>query len=196
MPRTLYFVSHPNVAIDPAIPVPAWPLSETGRARMKAGLTQPWISEIKSIHCSNERKAIDTAMILGEHLSLPISKHVDLGENDRTATGFLPAPEFEIVATEFFTRPNESVRGWERALDAQRRILRAIQAIAAAEQGAGAIAIISHGAVGTLLHCALAGNPISRRWDQPANGGGNYYAFELEPSRVLGWWSPIDARED
>jgi broad specificity phosphatase PhoE len=160
---------------------------------MKAGLAQPWISEITSIHCSNERKAIDTATILGEHLSLPISQHEDLGENDRSGTGFLPPAEFEVVATEFFSRPNESVRGWERALDAQDRILRAVQAIAAAEREPGAIAIISHGAVGTLLHCALAGNPISRRWDQPANGGGNYFAFELEPTRVLGWWSAIDA---
>jgi broad specificity phosphatase PhoE len=193
MPRKFYFISHPNVAIDPAVPVPDWPLSETGRARMRAGLTQPWVPEIASIFCSYERKAIDGAEILGKHLSLPITRRQDLGENDRSATGFLPPAEFEAVATEFFSHPNESVRGWERALDAQDRIVRAIQAIASTEPPQGAIAVVSHGAVGTLLHCALAGNPISRRWDQPANGGGNYFAFELEPSRVLGWWSAIDA---
>ena len=193
MPRKFYFISHPNVAINPTVPVPDWPLCDTGRARMRAGLSQPWVFEIASIYCSNERKAIDGAEILGKHLSLPISMRQDLGENDRSATGYLPPAEFEAVATEFFSNPNESVRGWERAVDAQGRIIRAIRAIASAEPQSGTIAVISHGAVGTLLHCALTGNPISRRWDQPANGGGNYFAFELEPTRVLGWWSAIDA---
>jgi hypothetical protein len=32
-------------------------------------------------------------------------------ENDRSATGFLPPPEFEAVADAFFVRPLESVRG-------------------------------------------------------------------------------------
>jgi broad specificity phosphatase PhoE len=160
---------------------------------MRAGLAQRWVAEITSIYCSNERKAIDGAEILGDYLSLPITKRQDLGENDRSATGFLPPAEFEAVATAFFSHPNESVRGWERAVDAQDRIIRAVRAIAAAELQPGTIAVVSHGAVGTLLHCALARNPISRRWDQRANGGGNYFAFELEPTRVLGWWSAIDA---
>jgi hypothetical protein len=36
-------------------------------------------------------------------------------------------------------------------------------------------------AVGTLLYCHLAAEPIARRWDQPPNGGGNYYRFTLSP---------------
>lgn len=193
MARTLYFVSHPNVAVDPSVPVPDWPLSRIGRDRMTSGLAQPWVAEITSIYCSNERKAIDSAEILGNHLELPVSKREDLGENDRSATGFLPPAEFEAVANEFFARPSESVRGWERAQDAQDRIVRAVQALAATDNRRGAIAVISHGAVGTLLYCALAGKPISRQWDQPANGGGNYFAFELNPPRARGWWSAIDA---
>ena len=46
-----------------------------------------------------------------------------LGENDRSSTGYLPKAEFEAVADAFFARPEESVRGWERAVDAQRRIV-------------------------------------------------------------------------
>jgi broad specificity phosphatase PhoE len=115
MARRFYFVSHPNVAIDPAVPVPKWPLSEKGRSRMRAGLAQPWVTEITSIYCSNERKAVDAATILADHLSLPFTMHAELGENDRSATGFLPPDEFEIVATEFFSCPTVSVRGWEKA---------------------------------------------------------------------------------
>ncbi len=193
MPRRFYFISHPNVLIDPAVPVPDWPLSPIGRARMRAGLGQPWMPEIASVYCSTERKAVDAAEILAQHLSLPVVKRHDLGENDRSATGFLPPAEFEAVASEFFSRPTESVRGWERAVDAQSRMLRAMEAISCAGSASGAIAVVSHGAVGTLLHCSLAGHPISRRWDQPANGGGNYFAFEWAPRRVLGWWQAIDA---
>ena len=33
----------------------------------------------------------------------------DLGENDRSATGYLPKAEFEAMADAFFARPDESV---------------------------------------------------------------------------------------
>ncbi len=41
-------------------------------------------------------------------------------------------------------------------------------------------------------NCYLTGQAISRRWDQPANGGGNYYAFQLAPQKAYSWWTPID----
>ncbi len=192
MTRRWVFVSHPNVVVDPAVPVPRWPLSARGRERMRAGLRQPWVREITALHCSTEQKALDTALILAEHLGLPVARHEDLGENDRSATGFLPPPEFERTADAFFAHPEASVRGWERALDAQRRIVAAVQRLARLDNGPGAVGIVSHGAVGTLLHCHLAGRPISRQWDQPPNGGGNWYAFTLAPPSVDGPWRPID----
>ena len=184
----LYFITHPNVVVSRDVPVPRWPLSERGRRRMHAGLRQPWVKEIGAIYCSTEQKAIDGAEILGEHLSLPFTQIEDLGENDRSATGFLPPDEFERVADQFFARPHESVRGWERAVDAQARIVRAVETI----QSDATVAIVSHGAVGTLLYCHLAGEPISRRWDQPPNGGGNYYRFTLSPRAAHSWWRAID----
>jgi broad specificity phosphatase PhoE len=84
----------------------------------------------------------------------------ELGENDRSATGFLPPEEFERVADQFFANPETSIRGWERAIDAQTRIVRAVERI----ESKGPTAIVSHGAVGTLLYCHLAGKPIDRRW--------------------------------
>lgn len=159
---------------------------------MTAGLRQPWISELSAIYSSTEQKAIDGAEILAAHTGLHFSQVHDLGENDRSATGFLPPDEFEAVADQFFAQPDESVRGWETANDAQRRIIDAVRGIATEDRTQGAIAIVSHGAVGTLLYCHLAGEPISRRWDQPPNGGGNYYAFQLEPPRAFCWWKPFD----
>ena len=192
MSRTFYFITHPNVLITRDVPVPQWPLSQVGRARMKVALGQTWISDISAVYCSTERKAIDGAEILGAHLCLNANEVPDLGENDRSATGFLPPHEFEAVADEFFSSPMQSVRGWETAANAQARVVNAVGAIARLDPSNGSIAIVSHGAVGTLLYCALSGNPISRQWDQPANSGGNYYAFQLEPQRTFSWWKPID----
>ena len=185
---TFYFITHPNVVVSGEVPVPRWPLSELGRQRMRAALRQPWVKDIKAIYCSTEQKAIDGAQILASHLSLPFHQIEELGENDRSATGFLPPDEFERVADEFFAKPQLSVRGWERAIDAQARIVRAVQQISQDR----AVAIMSHGAVGALLYCHLAGEPIARRWDQPPNGGGNYFPFTLSPPRALSWWHAID----
>ena len=190
--RTFYLITHPNVVVSRDVPVPRWPLSELGKQRMRAGLKQPWVRDVTSVYCSTEQKAIDGAEILARHLGIGFEKVEALGENDRSATGFLPPGEFERVADQFFGSPELSVRGWERAIDAQSRIVRAVEGIAKTDKTSGAIAIVSHGAVGTLLYCHLAGQPIDRRRDQPPNGGGNFYSFTLSPPAVHSWWRAID----
>ncbi len=192
MASQFYFITHPNVVINPVVPVPRWPLSELGRWRMQQSLRLPWVKDLSAVYSSTEQKALDGARILGDHLSLPVTEIEALGENDRSATGFLPSDQFERVADMFFANPAVSVRGWETALDAQARVVRAVTEIALAERRTRAVAIVSHGAVGTLLYCHLAGLAIDRRWDQPPNGGGNYFGFGLFPPSVQGHWQPID----
>ena len=187
-----YFITHPNVVIDRGVPVPRWPLSPLGRERMARGLGQPWVTGLGGVVSSSEQKAIDGAEMLAAHLGLPFSQDAGLDENDRSATGFLPPPEFEAMADAFFRQPEMSMRGWERALDAQARVVAAARRVLAAHRGPGDLAIVSHGAVGTLLYCHLAGVPIDRRWDQPPNGGGNYFRFSLKPRWVDGWWRAFD----
>jgi len=189
---TIYLITHPEVVVDPSIPVPQWPLSERGRERMRALLGKAWVGEIASIYCSTEQKAVDGAAILAEHLSLPFEEREELGENDRSSTGYLPKEEFEATADEFFAHPGRSVRGWETASDAQRRIVRAVQSVLGRDRTSGSIAIVSHGGVGTLLLCHLAGRPIERSQDQPGGGGGNYYAFCAETQALIHGWRPID----
>jgi len=191
--RAIYFVTHPNVLVSRDVPVPEWPLSELGRVRMTRGLSQPWVRNVTSVYSSTERKAIDGAQILSQHLALASTQVSELGENDRSSTGFLPPSEFEAVADEFFAKPDISVRGWERAVDAQSRIVEAVERLIASDRTAGAIAFISHGAVGALLYCKLAGKAIDRRYDQPANGGGNFFRFSLAPPMVHSDWVAIDS---
>lgn len=189
---TVHFITHPDVVIDPAVPVPRWPLSARGLARMQAALAQPWVAAIGAIHCSDEQKAIDAAAILATHRGLGFAQHAGLGENDRSATGYLPRTEFEATADAFFARPTESVRGWERAVDAQARIVAAVDQVLALPRGEGDVAIVAHGAVGALLLCALQHQPISRTHDQPPGSGGYRFAFDAASRAVLHGWRLID----
>ena len=47
------------------------------------------------------------------------------------------------------------VRGWERAIDAQRRIVAAVEQVVLTAPKLGDVAIVSHEGVGTLLLCRL-----------------------------------------
>ncbi|MEZ5637955.1 MAG: hypothetical protein R3E92_12510 [Burkholderiaceae bacterium] len=127
---------------------------------------------------------------------MPVTTVAALGENDRSATGFLPPPEFERMADAFSRGPRSrcvdgnvpstpSGASWTRCSASPLRT-----------PPAAASPSLSHGAVGTLLYCHLAGKPIDRRWDQPANGGGNFFRFTMAPPRALGWWKPIDTPGD
>ena len=138
----IYFITHPDVVVDSAIPVPQWPLSERGRERMQASLRLPWVAGIRAVHSSTEQKAVDGAEILARHLGLPFRQVEALGENDRSATGYLPGPEFEATADQFFAAPTESVRGWETAEHAQRRVVTAVDEILRSQQPGGDIAIV------------------------------------------------------
>lgn len=190
---TVYYVTHPQIRMDPAVPVPRWSLSDLGRARIEAAAGAPWVAGLAAVASSDEAKAIETACVLARATGAALLVRPNLHENDRSATGFLPPPEFEAVADQFFARPDESVRGWERAFDAQSRVVAAVRA-ALAEAPPGDLAFAGHGGVGTLLCCALSGSEIDRRFDQPA-GGGNVFAFDRATLRVLHRWRPLeDAR--
>jgi broad specificity phosphatase PhoE len=190
------FITHPDVVIDPAVAVPEWRLSATGLARMRVFGAQPRMRSIGAIWSSAERKAQDGAQVLASVLGLPWQVRQDLGENDRSATGYLPQTVFEAMADAFFAEPEVSVRGWERAADAQARIVAAVRAVIAMTFPPGDIAIVSHGAVGALLQGHLSGRSIDRSLDQPAGNGGNFFAFDRETRRLRHGWMPIDSDID
>jgi broad specificity phosphatase PhoE len=188
----VFFITHPDVAIDASVPVADWALDRRGRARMQAMVTASWIKAVRDIFASNECKARDAAQILADGLGLGGYAVVEeLGENDRSATGYLPPQEFEAVVEAFFAQPQTSVRGWEPAANAQTRIVGAVEQVLSQTSGDGDLAIVGHGGTGTLLYCHLARLPIDRRYDQPATNGGNWFAFDRASRGLLhhGWQS-------
>ncbi len=187
---TLRYITHPEVAVDPSVPVPNWDLSEVGFQRAQLLLTRPWIGDIAAVVSSAERKAKTTAAILADHLGVTVDVRPATGENDRSATGFVPPSEFERLADAFFSWPDQSISGWERAVDAQARIVAELSDLLTPARATGDIAVIGHGGVGTLLYCHLAGLKISRQHDQP--GQGHYFSVDIETGRPLHHWRTID----
>ena len=184
------YLTHPQVQIDPDVPVPQWGLSPVGRARTETAAMAGWLANTTQIISSGERKAIETAEIIAGQLGVMIEIREAMHENDRSATGFLKPAEFETVADQFFAQPHLSVRGWERAVDAQARIVREAEAVLSRNRP-GDVLFVGHGAVGTLLFCHMAGHPIDRRYDQPA-GGGHVFAFTRDERQIVHGWRRLE----
>lgn len=184
------YLSHPEVQIDPDVEVSDWGLNDVGRARTERLAASGALAGTVRVVASAERKAVETAEILAGPLGCAVEVRPAMHENDRSATGFLPPPEFELTADRFFAAPSESIRGWERAVDAQARIVAEVEAVLTVATGAGDVLIVGHGGVGTLLYCRLAGLAIDRRHDQPA--GGCYFAFDAADRRPAHGWRPLE----
>jgi len=172
------YLTHPEVEIDPDVPIQEWRLSEIGRDRAALAADLPFANDFQRIVSSGEVKAVETAEIVGGHLELKPLVLKALHENDRSATGYLAREEFERTADQFFANPDVSIRGWERAIDAQMRIVTGIRAVLRSVQEDDPVLFTGHGAVGTLLMCHLMGAPISRAHDQKR--GGSWYRFEKD----------------
>ena len=144
----LRYVTHPNVTIDPAVEVPRWSLSPEGRRRARRLLEQPWIVVVGHVVSSDETKALETAEIIATHLGLDVEVRAGVGENDRSATGFVPPERFEALPDRFFAEPGVSVGGWECATDAQLRITTNLADLFDHDPGHDTL-IVGHGGVGT-----------------------------------------------
>lgn len=187
----LWFLTHADVRIDPDVPVPDWGLSDRGRARHSAFAER--VRGIGSVFCSFERKAAEGASIIADVHGLEPSRVLALHENDRSATGYLPPEHFEAMADAFFAHPRQSQQGWERAIDAQYRIVGALRQVVADAPRTGDILVVSHGAVGALLRAHVLGDSISRRHDQPrGKGGGHCMVFDLPGWQLLRDWTAIE----
>jgi broad specificity phosphatase PhoE len=192
---TLY-ITHPEVVIDPDVPMPRWGLNATGRARATAFANRRPLPMGTRIFSSSEQKALDLAEILAAPIDGKISQSEAFGENDRSSTGFLAGEAFTEAVRQLFGAPEKSYRGWERASDAQRRIVAAVKMALAEVPPEAPVVFCGHGCVGTLLKCALAGRPIALSEDQRlmgAPGGGNVFAFDRAAFSLLSDWIAMES---
>lgn len=195
--RALY-LTHPQVKMDAAVPVPLWSLSELGRSRVEAFIARNAVPAGAMVFSSRETKALEMADLLAAAAGTPVLADHQMGENDRSSTGFLPPALFEETADRFFAFPQQNIDGWERAIDAQARIVSAVRtALGSVPPGRFPI-FCGHGAVGTLLKCRVGNRRISREDDQGhigAPGGGNGFVFDLAARQLLTDWTPMEEIE-
>jgi broad specificity phosphatase PhoE len=190
---SIRYLTHPQVLMEPLKDVRQWSLSPAGSARVSALASRLGrLSQTRRVVSSDETKAVETAAPIASALGVELEIRAGMRENDRSATGFLPPDEFEEVAERFFAEPSESLRGWETAEDAQRRILAEVDACLGRPQS-GDVLFVGHGGVGTLLFCGLSGFGIDRRFDQGRGGGGCWFEFDLERRRPVQTWQPMEA---
>jgi broad specificity phosphatase PhoE len=192
--RALY-LSHPQVRIEAHVPVPLWGLSDEGRARALAFAERNTVPEGCLVFSSGETKALELAEIIATQSGTTVSSDHAMGENDRSSTGFLPPALFEEMADRFFAEPEVSAEGWERAIDAQARIVGAVGAALQQLPPDRPAIFCGHGGVGTLLKCHLGKRAIARSEDQSRHGhrgGGNGFVFDIESRTLLGEWVPME----
>ncbi|MFD1941072.1 histidine phosphatase family protein [Paradevosia shaoguanensis] len=194
MALTLY-ITHPEVVIDPAVPTPRWGLNATGRERAEIFAARKILPGDTIFFASTEQKALDLAAILAGPASENIRSRSAFDENDRSATGFLAGAAFEEAVAALFGQPEASYRGWERAIDAQARIVRAVQQVFEEVPATTPLVFCGHGCVGTLLKCHLAGRPIRLAEDQRrmgAPGGGNVLVIDRARPALVADWVPME----
>lgn len=192
--RALY-LTHPQVKLDAAVPVPLWGLSAEGRARAEAFVARGVVPVGTMVFSSRETKALELAELIAAVAGTPVLSDHAMGENDRSSTGFLPPALFEEQTDRFFAHPQQSADGWERAIDAQARIVATIRTALASVPPATPVIFCGHGAVGTLLKCRVGNRRISRDEDQSrmaAPGGGNGFLFDLMARQLLTDWTPME----
>jgi broad specificity phosphatase PhoE len=149
--RKLFLIRHAQPEVTPGVPPRLWPLTAQGHesaqqlAQQLAGDDQP-----VRLYASPERKAQETAQLIGHHLNLPIEMVADLREHEREHSPFLGKDAWEQTLTAFFSRPTELIFGEESAHQALQRFHAAVEKIVAGTPH-GNLALVTHGTVLTLF---------------------------------------------
>jgi len=84
------YITHPEVVIDPAVPMPRWGLSPKGRGRAEAFSRHPLVARLSRIVSSEETKALELAQILAAPYGTPVEKRGKL-RGKRSFRNWLPA---------------------------------------------------------------------------------------------------------
>jgi broad specificity phosphatase PhoE len=153
--RRLVLIRHANPTLRSDTPPAEWGLSEDGvrRARILAGRMCP--GSARAVYTSTERKAVETAQLLGTAWQLPVTPVLGLHEHERAGEPLVQASEFERRVRELFGRPRDLVYGTETGEQAKRRFKRAVATLLATDSDD--VIVVSHGTVMTLFVSEAAG---------------------------------------
>lgn len=189
-----FYLTHPEVTIDPEMHATFWSLSRIGRQRIENAASRGTFASITQIICSKEKKAQQAAAIISKHIGIGVIEEPLCNENERLATGFLTKEEFENTLNLLYERPNECANGWESASDTLNRMIAALNSHLVNDMNDNTL-FVGHGTIGTLLKCHIGNRSIARTEDQrlmAAKGGGNMFAFEWSTQKLLTDWIALE----
>lgn len=181
----LYFITHPSVAIIKDQSIDQWGLSDKGLEETERLLKLNFWDEIEAIHTSPEIKAVQVASLAAKKLGINIKVHECLSEVDRSSTGFVEFDQYMKLMENFYSHPKERVEGWESAEEATKRIVNCVSGIMETANS-GTLAIIGHGATGTLLACHLLAMDPS--YSEDPMGTGRYMVIDWDKKIILNKW--------
>jgi broad specificity phosphatase PhoE len=138
------------------VPSSEWQLSEQGFLLASHLALLPIFGAVSAVYTSPELKAVATGQPLGTRFAVPLIEHPGLSELKRGQTNIAGREAYERMVRIAFGRPHESVSGWERATDAQQRIIATVEQLAA--QHVAPFAVVSHGLVLSLLMAHFNGS--------------------------------------
>jgi broad specificity phosphatase PhoE len=119
---------------------------------------------VKSIYASNQPKALEPATAIAAAHGLAVTALPGLAEVSRGTEAYLSAADYDNALARFFSSPETSVAGWERAQDALARFQGAIHEILKVRSNES-VAVVSHAMVLTLFTATLSHEaPTLARW--------------------------------
>ncbi len=126
----LLLVRHSLPEIEPQRPPATWHLSLEGRRRCKLLAGQIRRFQPDMIACSHEPKAMETAQILADELSISLFIYEGLHEHERGSMPRLTHEQFQAGIAKMFEYPDELVFGDETAIQALNRFQQALENLA------------------------------------------------------------------
>jgi broad specificity phosphatase PhoE len=161
--KYLILVKHSMPQIVENVPARDWKLSDQGKTRAQLLAERLRSYQPNLIISSIEPKAVETAEIIAQALSLTTQIVEDLHEHERSKTTFLPGGVFQSAVQEFFDKPDQLVFGDETANQAHQRFSNTVYSILGKFINQ-TIVIIAHGTVISLFVSRLTGTSDFSIW--------------------------------
>ena len=150
--------------MDPTRQPHEWGLSDQGRIQVVKLSEAPFWQKVTALYSSNQGKAIEAAQTIGTNHKIEVTALPGLAEVWRGTEVYLSAAEYDNVLGRFFSLPNFSIEGWERATNALARFSETVKELIAQRPGES-VAILSHGTILTLYTAMLdQQTPTLDRW--------------------------------
>jgi probable phosphoglycerate mutase len=140
------------------------PLNETGRAQAefwRRGLTRIPFSRIC---CSDLKRSVETARIIGRRIKVPLSSLPELAEIDLGSWDGMPVSEVRRLFTGEYDRRGADLAGFrppggESFSDLSARVVPVFEELV--QHSAGNLLIVGHAGVNRVILCHLLGMPLA-----------------------------------